>query len=179
MFGWKRAAAVAAAATLALAACGDGEGGGGDAASSPRDGAQESALAFARCMRENGVDFPDPQVGENGLIKVGPGPGKGPGPNDPKMRAATEACQQHLDAGGEAPDDARMAKFRDAFVAYARCMRKEGIDMPDPGPDGGVRFRVGDPDAPDPESAAYQRADEACHHHLAAVDAEVERQGPE
>ena len=168
----------AGAATLALAACG-GDGGGDDASASPRERAQESALKFARCMREQGVDFPDPKVGDNGLVMIGPGPGEGaPNPEDPKMRAATEACQEHLDAGGEAPDEATLAKHRDAFVAYARCMREEGVDMPDPGADGGFRFKVGDPDAPDPASAKYRKADEACHDHLAAVDADVERVGP-
>jgi hypothetical protein len=169
----------AGAATLALAACG-GDAGGGDDAASPRDRAHEGALKFARCMREQGVDFPDPKVGENGLVMVGPGPGAGgPDPNDPRMRRAADACQEHLQGGGEAPDDATMARHRDAFVAYARCMREEGIDMPDPDPDGGLRFKVGDPKAPDLDSAAYRAADEACRKHLAAVDAELSREGGE
>ncbi|HEX8083175.1 MAG TPA: hypothetical protein VF529_02730 [Solirubrobacteraceae bacterium] len=167
----------AGAAALALAACGGGDGGGGDTPASPRERAQESALEFARCMREQGVDFPDPQVGENGLVMIGPGPGKGPRPDDPKLRRATEACEEHLDAGGEAPDDAVLAKHRDAFVAYARCMREEGVNVPDPGAEGGLVFKVGDPDAPDPRSPAYRRADEVCHKHLAAVDAELEQDG--
>lgn len=169
----------AGASALALAACG-GDGRDDDApGASPRERAQESALAFARCMREQGVDFPDPKVGDNGLVMIGPGPGKGaPAPDDPKMRSATEACREHLDAGGEAPDEATLARHRDAFVAYARCMREEGIDMPDPGADGGFRFKVGDPAAPDPASPRYRRADEACHDHLAAVDADLERTGP-
>jgi hypothetical protein len=173
----------AGAATLALAACGDGDGGGGDAAASPRERAQEGALAFARCMREQGVDFPDPRVGEGGMVMIGPGPGRGgdggPNPEDPKTRRAAERCEQHLEGGGEPPDDVTAAKFRDAFVAYARCMRAEGVEVPDPGADGGLRFRVGDPDAPDLDSPAFRAADGACRKHLAAVDAEVTREGPE
>ena len=158
-----RALIPAAAASLTLAACG---GGRDEESSSPRASAQEGALAFARCMREQGVDFPDPQVGENGVVRVGPGPGKGgPDPRDPKMRAATEECREHLDVGGEAPE--LTAEERDAFVAYARCMREEGVDMPDPNPQGGLTFRVGDPKAPDPESPRFRKADEACRHHLA------------
>ena len=158
-----RALIPVAAASLTLAACG---GDGEKKASSPRASAQESALAFARCMREQGVDFPDPQVGENGMVRVGPGPGeRGPDPRSPKMRAATEKCQEHLDLGGEAPE--MSAEERDAFVAYARCMRERGIDMPDPDPSGGFRMRVGDPRAPNPESPKFQKADAACREHLA------------
>ena len=31
---------------------------------------EEAALAFAQCMREHGVDMPDPQVGSNGEFRV-------------------------------------------------------------------------------------------------------------
>jgi hypothetical protein len=165
-----RALIPAAAASLALAACG---GDDEQETSSPRERAQEGALAFARCMRERGIDFPDPQVGENGMIRIGPGPGRGgPGPEDPKMRAASEKCREHLEVGGEAPE--LPAEARDAFVAYARCMREEGVDMPDPDPNGGVRFRRGDPNAPDPESPEFKRADEACRRHLADLRAPEE-----
>ena len=164
----------AGAAALALAACGDDGAAGRDDSGSPADRAQQGALKFARCMRENGVDIPDPEVGGNGLVKVGPGPGQGPDPESPKTRRALEVCGKHLQqAGGEAPDDAMSAKHRDAFVAYARCMRAEGIDMPDPGAGGGMVFKVGDPDAPNPESPAFKAAHQACEEHLAAVDADV------
>ena len=170
------------ATTITLAACGD-DGSGRDDAASPRERAQEGALKFARCMREHGVNIPDPQVGEGGLVRIGPGPGAGPGkgPNldDAKTREAHEACEEHLELGGEAPDDAVLAEHRDAFVAYARCMRAEGVNVPDPGPEGGLMFRAGDPNSTDPRSPAFRRADEACHKHLAAVDAELEEKGLE
>ena len=165
----------AGAAALTLAACGgDSGGGGGDNAASPRDRAQEGALKFARCMRENGVDMPDPQVGENGLVKIGPGDPHGPNPDSPESRRALDKCGKHLEEGGEAPDDGVAAKHRDAFVAYARCMRAEGVNVPDPGPEGGMVVDKRDPNAPNPESSEFQRADKVCHKHLAAVDAEVQ-----
>ena len=168
----------AAAAALALAACGEDAGSGSGENASPRERAQQGALKFARCMRENGVDMPDPQVGDNGLVRIGPGPGQGgpSGPDSPQERRALEACGKHLEEGGEAPDDAAMAKHRDAFVAYARCMREEGVDVPDPSQDGMV-LDARDPDAPDPDSPEFQRADTVCHKHLAAVDAAVEGEG--
>jgi hypothetical protein len=170
----------AGAAALVLAACGEDSGGSSGDRSSPRERAQEGALKFARCMREHGIDMPDPEIGENGLVKIGPGPGQGPQDADsPEHRRALDACGKHLEEGGEAPDDATMAKHRDAFVAYARCMRAEGVNVPDPGPEGGVVFEVGDPNAPNPESPAYKAADKICHKHLAAVDAELREKGIE
>jgi hypothetical protein len=150
--------------------------GGGDEAperSSSKDRALDGALAFARCMREHGVDVPDPRRDPDGMIKIAPGGGTGPGggpppnPEDPKFRKADEACGKHLEDGAGAPDREELEANRDAFVAYARCMRGEGIDMPDPGPDGGLRFRVGDPNAPNPESPAFKRANAVCDKHLA------------
>ena len=170
----------AGASALVLAACGGDGAAGRDDASSPSDRAHQGALNFARCMRENGVDMPDPEVGQNGLVKVAPGAGQGPDPESPKTRRALERCEEHLQQeGGGAPPDAMSAEHRDAFVAYARCMRDEGIDMPDPSADGGMVFKVGDPDAPNPESPAFKAADKVCHKHLAAVDAEVKKEGAE
>ena len=49
---------------------------------------QEAALAHARCMREHGIDIPDPTFGENGgaQIRIG-GRGTGLDPDDPKFQA--------------------------------------------------------------------------------------------
>jgi hypothetical protein len=66
---------------LAPAGWGDAEPGPGDA---------EVMLAFARCMRENGVaDFPDPEPDAGGQITFAPG-------SDPKVKAALESCQAIL-----------------------------------------------------------------------------------
>jgi hypothetical protein len=53
-------AALALALVLVLAACG-GEDGEAEAAST--GDRQEAMLAFAECMREQGIDVPDPQEG--------------------------------------------------------------------------------------------------------------------
>ena len=172
-----------ATAALGLSACGTDGDGSNAANGSPRERAQEGALKFARCMRRNGVDMPDPQVGGNGLVKIGPGPGSagagaGGGPDDPAWRKADAACGKYLAEGGEAPSQEEEARYRDAFVAYARCMRGEGVNVPDPGTEGGMIFKKGDPNAPDPSSPSYQRADGVCKKHLGAIDAAVERTAP-
>ena len=163
-----------ALAALTLAACGATSG--DDAAknrSSSQDKALDGALKFARCMRGEGIDFPDPHKGTNGLVRVG---GPRQNPENPRNRAAADKCGKHLQqGGGAAPDGAQQARFQDAFVKYARCMRAAGVDVPDPKPGaGGMVFRAGDPNAPNPESPKYKAADKRCHSNLAAVDKSVQ-----
>jgi hypothetical protein len=167
----------AALAGLTLAACGDGEGADADrrTGASPADRAFEGALRFARCMRGEGLDFPDPRRDSRGLIRMGPAPRTRLDPRDPKVEAAQAKCGRHLrEGGGEPPDAATRARLQDAFVKYARCMRAEGVDVPDPKPgQEGLVFRRGDPNAPDPESARFKQADRVCHRLLAEVDRAV------
>jgi hypothetical protein len=161
------ATAAAALCGLALGACGSGSG--GTAQQSQRDRAQDGALKFARCMRGEGLDFPDPQVSANGAIRIGPGTGK-PGfrPDAPKARAAEQKCRKYLQfGGGQRPSAAQQAKFRDAFVKFAQCMRRNGVDVPDPQPGGGGfifrrRGGAGGPTGPNPDSPKFQAAQAKC-----------------
>jgi hypothetical protein len=163
---------------LALAACGEAPDGdrvaslsgagattttGAGRAGAAKD-PQQAALDFARCMRANGVDMPDPEVDDQGRIKlrIGPG-GAGKRPDPKKLEAAQKACGS-LIGGGDGDRQIDPAE-RDAMVAFARCMREHGIDMPDPTGDGLVVRRDGD-GGPDPESAEFQAAEKACDHHL-------------
>jgi hypothetical protein len=166
---------------LALAACGgspDGDrvaslsGGGatgttnGAAKTAAKD-PQQAALDFAKCMREHGIDMPDPQVDEQGRVRVRVGgPGGGARPDPKKLDEAQKACG-HLMGGGDGPGQIDPEE-RDAMVAFARCMREHGIDMPDPTGDGLVIRRDGD-GGPDPSSEQFQEAEKACDHHLATL----------
>ena len=96
--------------------CGDPPNVGGEFSEEDREEMQENALAFAECMRDNGVeDFPDPDFSRDGpgagpLTREGsaddePASGAGPmiaGPfgqvdlSDPAQEAAFEACQDEL-----------------------------------------------------------------------------------
>ena len=62
--------------------------------------AREAALKMARCMRERGFDFPDPQFGQGGEIRQKIGPGSGINPEDPRFQDAMKACAK---AGGRGP----------------------------------------------------------------------------
>jgi hypothetical protein len=58
-------------------------------------------LSFAKCMREHGVDMPDPQFSENGgggFFPAGPGGGQGGvNPDSPTFREAQKACGEILE----------------------------------------------------------------------------------
>jgi hypothetical protein len=179
------------AGALALGACGANNDKNGAASASRDDKAFEGALKFSRCMRQHGVDMPDPKRVGNGGISIG-GPSGGPGKArfkagvpDPKMKTAQAACQKYMNFGGGGPamDPAQQARLQDAFFAYARCMRGKGIDMPDPKVTShGVDVKVqggpghfssgpgGGPGGPGPESPVFKAADTACHHFLAEVE---------
>jgi hypothetical protein len=173
---------------LALGACGSADdGGGAKSAPNKKDKAFEGALKFSRCMREHGVDMPDPQRVGTGGIKVTGGKMR---PNDPKTKAALSACQKYMQiGGGETLDPAKRAKLQEAALNYARCMRGHGVDMPDPqlSGKGGLTFQAGPRkgDGPsrkgtgprgglgvNPDSPKFEAADKACNHYLG------DREGP-
>jgi hypothetical protein len=166
---------------LALAACGGSPDGdrvaslsGGGATGTTNGTAktakdpQQAALDFAKCMREHGIDMPDPQVDEQGRVRVRVGgPGGGARPDPKKLDEAQKACGGLLGGGGDGPGQIDPEE-RDAMVAFARCMREHGIDMPDPTGDGLV-MRRDDDGGPDPSSEQFQEAEKACDHHLATL----------
>jgi hypothetical protein len=158
-------AAAAGCAVVALAACGGGDG--GDAAASDQEKFEQAALAHARCMREHGVDVPDPKPGQGGIVVVGPGPGpNGGGPPPRAMREAEEACEKHLrDIPPPKISEEQKREMRDAALAHARCMREHGIDFPDPkfSADGGITVEAR---GLDPDSPKMREANEACAKHL-------------
>ena len=132
---------------------------------------EEAALAFAECMREHGVDMPDPQVGANGQVNVTIGRGEGEPIDRATMQAAQEACQGLLEGALGEPQELT-AEEKDAMLAFAQCMRDHGIDMPDPQFEGGGAVSIGggpgecDGPAFDPRSSAFQEAEEACRDEL-------------
>jgi hypothetical protein len=95
---------------------------------------EDARLEFARCMRRNGVDVPDPGSGDDPkMTRLG-----GPGVNKERLSAALRECQGLLQAGGVLPD-MKDPKVRDKYARFAQCMRENGVDMPDPDPDGRLK----------------------------------------
>jgi hypothetical protein len=131
----------------------------------------EQGRRFAQCMRDHGVDVPDP--GSGGGVGVGrnsPAPGASLDPNSPTVKAAIEACKSLDPNGGEAPppiDPTQLAQMRD----YSKCMRDHGVDMADPNPNGGPR----PPKTANADAAVEKAAGEACKDKLPGG---VENGGP-
>lgn len=148
------------AAGLILAACGGSSSPSGSAASPA-----ESALKFSRCMREHGVkNFPDPETTANGATKL---QFKAEGTSPKTMDSAQAACQHFQEEGGEGPELSPQQKVEqeEAVQKFAKCMREHGIEVEASTSGGGVQVKVGGgPGAggPNPQSPAFQEAQEAC-----------------
>jgi len=134
-------------------------------------------LAFARCMRANGVpNFPDPQPGGGALFNPA-----GINRDAPAVQTATSRCQRLLNAaGGPAPlgstthpAEPTLAKL----LHIADCMRHHGVpEFPDPRtsvplhPFGGGNGLITDydgaillfPSTLDTRAPAYTQAATAC-----------------
>ena len=122
-----------AAAVLAVG-CGGGRDEESDAQSS-QERMQDGAVKFAQCMRENGVDIPDPKPAGDGSGNVVLGPGSG---KDPKFKEAQKACAKYAkDMGGFGADGGPTEADKQRLVQHAKCMREQGFDMPDPDFSGG------------------------------------------
>ena len=136
---------------------------------------EDAALAFAQCMREHGVDMPDPQVGSNGEMSfsIGAGPGK---LDRSKVQEAQEACQDLMPTGLGKPGDIPQEQ-RDAMLAFAQCMREHGIDMPDPQFETGGMVMIGGPvrTATDRSSTHVPRSSRRPRMHAATCSARCAR----
>jgi hypothetical protein len=163
------AAALLATAALGLAACGGGDpeepasaSGGGTPAADEAE-ARQARVDFAQCMREHGVDFPDPGP-EGGPVKI-----ENLGSPE-KVEAAQEACQRFLEKARPELSEAQQAEFKEKALEHARCMRDRGIDFPDPqfSADGGARIELerGRVDLEDPD---FKAAQEECGEIMEAV----------
>jgi hypothetical protein len=188
--GGRAAAVLLLALPLALGACGGGggdgdgvatlNGGGGQQAQSGDQQAskdpQERALEWAKCMRANGVNVPDPEVDDEGRMKITMGAGRGTGNDPKKMEAAQEKCQRLLPSGGEGGPSKPDPQMQDQLLKFARCMREHGIDMPDPKmDDGGIRLEIGKDQ--DPDSPKFKQAQEACRQYAPEPPGEKARAG--
>lgn len=125
-------------------------------------------LAFAACMRENGVDMADPTVDADGNLRLAR-----PRNLDAEDRgsldetnAARDLCSQYLDGVELGFQERDQTELQDQLLDFTSCMRENGYDMPDiqfggsgggAGGAGGGAFAEIDEDDPD-----YQAAFEVC-----------------
>jgi hypothetical protein len=120
---------------------------------------RQKALDWARCMRQHGIDLPDPKFSGNLIEQRLPSRAE---QGSAKFKAAEQACKQYLPNGGQ-PTPADAQEFQQA-LAFARCTRQHGINLPDPkitadGIDQSPPARM---DLDDPR---LQAAEHACHQY--------------
>lgn len=156
--------AAALACGLVLVACGTEEpsSDSGDR----RTEAREAMLAFAKCMRDQGIDMPDPQFDGGRVMQRGPEGRVSP----EKMRKADEACREYREEI-EPPElsPEQQQEMKEGALAHAKCMREHGLeDFPDPTFDenGGAQIRIGPGTALDPDDPDFKAAEEACRDEL-------------
>ena len=102
---------------------------------------EEALIAFAACMRDNGVpEFEDPTLNADGSVDFsfrsgGQVEGEPFGGVDRDVvRAAFDTCAANLEGLALGPGGGGFdtAEFEDQFVAFAACMRDNGVQMDDP-----------------------------------------------
>lgn len=168
---------VAVVLSVALAmGTGSCAGGGGSGSPTPspsgtstsRPDPAAALVKFNACLRANGVKVSD----------SGPSVARGD-TEDPNFAAAAAKCKHHL-AGtsievATGGDGGHVSEEQlKSLLAYARCMRDRGINMPDPNPKSGAVAPKGSSGF-DEDSEEFQNAHAACRSHLS--DAAVSEGG--
>ena len=129
----------------------------GDAGGAEDIDDRDRMLAFAQCLRDNGLDVDDPVEGEGFQLMFGPGTDRA------KVDAAMEACREYAPEGGPGGggpiDD-------EVLLEYAQCMRDNGVEsFADPVQDeGGLRITPEIGEDPD-----FEGAQEACQDIMGEV----------
>ncbi|MGA4999211.1 hypothetical protein ACPCB7_14445 [Streptomyces arboris] len=148
-----------ATVVLSATACsgdgGDGtkDGGSASATKNTEKTKEDQALEHRKCLREQGLKIPEPKTGQDGMGVTIDGGSK----SQKEMEKAFKACQDKAVGGG--PKELTQAE-KDKMVAFARCMRKNGFDMPDPKFEGGMAQAM--PAMKPQEMKKFEKANKAC-----------------
>ena len=123
---------------------------------------QDAQVRYSRCMREHGIDMPDPGADGQTRIEI----------DDPEAwEEAEEECRPIIEevvGTFEPPSEEEQARMREQALEFSKCMREHGIDMPDPtfGENGEVTVNAssegGGSPGPGPMDDDFQEAAEEC-----------------
>ena len=123
---WRRTfrAVVAVVALMVLSACGGSDGDGVASAGGSEQSPDAQALVFAECMRDNGVDMPDPGPGPEGLGEAFRAIA---GEHDQAiLDQALSACEDRM------PEYASEEQHEEGWeLELAECLREQGLDVSD------------------------------------------------
>jgi hypothetical protein len=146
-----------------------GESSADESVSSPGAGYQQ-ALAFAQCMRDNGiVNYPDPQQ-KDGRIQLNGGLNL----DSPVAERATQACRSVMPEN-RGPEGGRIDPAR--LGTWVQCLRQSGAPaFPDPDVTGDHMTVDLSGAGVNPRSSQFQKAIRACQAHYPGGTLEL--QGP-
>jgi len=155
-----------------VAAC----GGGGDpsassgtagGSSSNQSSANQSGIAFASCMRANGVpNFPDSAISDtNGRVELNIPSGLDT--NSSQFKSAMQTCRKDLPNGGSSGGGSSSGSSAQQVIKFANCMRANGVpNFPEPNSQGQELITGGS--GLNPNSPQFQSAMQTCQHLLPA-----------
>ncbi len=119
-------------------------------------------IAFAQCLRENGLEVKDPVVNSKGLVQK-PELVEGAEVSKKESGEAYKVCGELIAGVTVEKDKVDQTEYVDRLVELARCLRGQGIDVDDPdvtaeklGLDLGTKLKK------DWDSPAMQKARDAC-----------------
>jgi len=123
---------------------------------------EQAMRSYVVCLRGKGIAMPDPKVQADGSVDL-----VYPDVVDKgAFITADEGCRDLLvNAYPPSTPNPNAAQEQDQLLAYARCMREHGIDMPDPasGPQSTTVSAIVGPEEANPSFIA---ADRACSYLL-------------
>ncbi|WP_407551568.1 hypothetical protein QOM21_18730 [Streptomyces sp. Pv4-95] len=151
------AASLAAGLAIFATACSGGgaqesTGGGSDANGKGKEA--DAAYRHRQCLRDHGVKVEEPKPGQDPRSMV-----VGGSKTDPeKMKKAFKECK---DSGPGAGQDGPSQADKDKALEFARCMRENGFNMPDP-KFGGDEMQKAMPIPKGAEKEKFEKANAAC-----------------
>ncbi|MGR4884638.1 hypothetical protein ACIPUC_35240 [Streptomyces sp. LARHCF249] len=126
----------------------DSASGGGSGSGSGTDA--DNAVKMRQCLREHGIDAPDPKPGQDPR-----GMTVGGGADPEKMQEAMKACGMGGPGSGKEPTQ----EEKDKELAWIRCMRENGVQLKDPEYSGGMRTGI---EVPQGQEKAFEDARKKC-----------------
>jgi hypothetical protein len=125
----------------------------------PNMSKRDALVAFAACMRENGVpNFPDPTPSGGGL-RLGT---EGIDTDSPQFQTAERTCRELLPNGGEQSAQEQEEQLQEA-LEHSACMRENGVpNFPDPTAAEGGGIELEFPRGVDPSSPQFKAAENVC-----------------
>ncbi|MFI7354677.1 hypothetical protein ACIBTP_12090 [Streptomyces avidinii] len=126
-----------------------GSSGTGSGGSSSDGSVADNAVKMRQCLREHGIDVPDPEPGQDPRgMTLG-------GDADPqKMQEAMKACGMSTGAGKEPTQEEK-----DKELEWIRCMRENGVALKDPEYNGGMKSAT---EIPKGQEKAFEEAQKKC-----------------